>query len=182
MQRLSIWAVLATSIVTTSCFFPNESGFFDGSTPHMELEPPSFTFPRADPGQVVERVVTVLNVGSGILEIKRVALEASAAFQWWLVESDGTRHAGALNDGAVEIQPGDDAQITIGYTSSGNLDEGVLLLETNLGGEGELEVPIVVVELRPEINVAPRVIDFGSVPPGEAATESVTVSNVGPDR
>lgn len=163
------------------CAVPNavrDGGIRPSLTPHPEVMPDALVFPALPAGESVERVVTLRNLGEGCLKVAEVRLVTHPAFEWTLVEGDGTRHAQELVAPPIEFGAGGQVEITVRYTSTGGDDSGgELLVETN--SASSLRVPVVVSNVGPQTNVSPRVLDFGRVSAETPRTEHVTVANVG---
>lgn len=160
------------------------------STGELQVVPEAFRFGKLAIGEDADRVVQLENVGSGTAIIANVRFEVDNGDEefelYWKDASDGDEFVGVTRTGddqfpyPIRIASGDSYYLVLNYTAVREVPVGgTIILETNLPDSPEVEIPVVLAEGSPEINVAPRIHDFDRVPAGEVGETTVQISNVG---
>ena len=187
-STLAVHLVLAMVFAAVGC----DDGIKGVDTPAIEVDPPNFQFPKLAAGDSADRTVTITNSGSGDLKIANIQWDFDTTeFQLFFIrDSDGMQYQAITKDGVDQlaangqyplvIEPQQTLELVMNYAPrDNNVDVGSITLETNVGADPTVEIPVVISGVAAEINVSPRVIDYDRVPAGEERDEVVTVSNVG---
>ncbi len=133
----------------------------------IEVDPTRINFGVLESGEESSQVVTVTNIGSVTLTIEGLRLDGSTAFT---VTSDRMLDT---------LSPGEFTQFTVNYEATGAVDEGSVTVVSNDSVSPEVPVELLGGLTDPLLVWSPDPLDFGAVPVGELATETVTVSNGG---
>lgn len=167
-MRSTYWLGLAGSLV--ACSSENSLNTVKTGTDvegGIEVDPTYINFGVLDPGAESSEVVKITNVGSATLTIDGLDLSGSSAFT---VTSDHMLDS---------LEPEDYTQFTVTYTASGVVDEGTVTVKSNDTIDPEVPVELTGGLTDPELYWTPDPLDFGALPVGDSATESVTMQNVG---
>lgn len=160
------------------------------STGQLQLTPDSFRFGKLAIGDDADRVVQLENVGSGVVIIANIRFEVDNGdeeFELYYKNSPDELETVGINRQGVDdfrypirIDGGDSFYLVLNYRAAREVPVGgTIVLETNLPDTPEVEIPVVLSEGAPEINVAPLIHDFERVPAGEVGETTIRVSNVG---
>lgn len=184
---VNLLLALATCLAALGC----DDGPGTITTGQIQLVPQEgFLFPKLAIGQDDDRTVEVRNVGEGPIIIANIRFEVDNGDEefelYWRDSADGEEYVGVNRSGAdnfaypIRIAGGDTFYLVLNYSAVREVPVGgTIVLETNQVDQPEVQIPVVLSPGAPEINVAPRVVDFDRVPAGEVAETTIQVSNVG---
>ncbi len=144
----------------------------DGSheaVPDIDVTPVEIDFGLVDVGLTATDAVMVSNVGTGDLSVDAPALTGAVEFGISAAQFPTTIAAGASELILVSYTPADLTADT-GQIAIGSDDPDEPLIHVDLLGAAFPE---------PDIDVVPTLLQFGMVQPGNTATLTSTVSNVG---
>lgn len=131
------------------------------------VDPTSINFGVLEAGVEGSAVVTITNIGSVTLTLEELRLEGATAFT---VTSERMLDT---------LAPEEFTQFTVNYEATGAVDEGVVTVVSNDSVAPEVPVTLLGGLTDPLLVWSPDPLDFGAVPVGELATETVTISNGG---
>ena len=170
----SVLLVTAAAAVGLSCADRDGkdggSGISSGTSVEVGVYPNPVTFPAVFVGTEETRVVTIGNIGlAGTLVIESVTLEAA------------TDELTVTGPAVLSLEAGESTTVTVFYRPLDEInDSGKLLIQTNatIGGvKGLVTVPITLLVQSGELEAIPKTLDFGAVPSGTTAVETVTFTN-----
>ena len=131
------------------------------------VDPTAINFGDLDDGDEASAVVTITNAGTATLLIDGLTLEGATAF---------TITSERMLD---ELPPDEFTQFTVNYTSTGDIDEGVVHVMSTDPTTPDVPVTLTGGITEPILVWDPDPVDFGAVPVGEIADMDVTMSNAG---
>lgn len=194
----------AGALVAAGCDDGAGDKFKRDGVPDLEANTTKFTFPKlsvAEGGACPEgaicqadRRIRLQNIGTGTLKLAGIKFDGVSSDRmtdlalYWDPSADGdtAQYTGySAAEGwqfpqVVDIQPNEYIELILNYTPSFEGDlRGAVVFETNDPNDRNVRLEIATGESGPEINVTPRTIDFGRVPAGREATETITVMNIG---
>ena len=130
-----------------------------------------WTSVRSQLGSSSTRDVTVSNTGTAALHINNVTI------------SDGQFAITSGDISGTDLAAGASATVTLIFSPSAvGAQSGTMTITSNDPDEGTVNVSLSGTGTeapKPDINVSPLSVDFGSVPLGSSSTRDVTVSNTG---
>lgn len=166
MKRM-IWLALAAGIPACSEGDLNSEDPPGGDEARIHVDRTTIDFGVLEAGEESSAVITIESVGSETLYIYGLDPPEDMAFR---VASDGMQDT---------LVPGDSAWFTVYYVASGGVDMGTVSVHSS-----DPIDPVVPVELVGGLRGAELAwdrdpLDFGVLSVGEAATETVTITNAG---
>ena len=136
----------------------------------LRINPTAVTFGGVSQGKSATATVRVSHVGtSGSLSLRSARLETSSA-----------EITAELPPDAV-LAPGEGIDLIVRYTAADSVGDSarVLIDHDAPGAESPLVIPITTGAVEGVLRLSPDVVDFGTVPTGQSADRTATVTNVG---
>ena len=142
-----------------------------GGEPEIEVFPLTVDFSGVQVGGSADRQVTVRNIGTFVLDVSDITLDAATTADYAIAPSLPY---------AATIAPGEEILLTVTYSPDGQgTDEGGLHVFSDDADEPEVIVTFSGEAVPPDIDVTPLTVDFGRVPLHTTARRTVEIRNIG---
>ncbi|MCB9528327.1 MAG: hypothetical protein H6703_00285 [Myxococcales bacterium] len=185
MWRPLLLAVACAGLVAgTGCDDPIR----DASFSTLRLTPEQLIFPRMAAGTSQDRSFMVENLGESPLKLAGVTTDLTDEFNlYYTLSGTGDDRQRVGREGGqdyfprvITVPPGERLVVVVNYNASNAVaPRGRISMEANDPDNPVVEVPVTVLAGGPELDVTPRVIDFGRVPAGSVGRETVRATNIG---
>lgn len=137
------------------------------AAPGIDVQPKQIDFGFVPSGTKETKDVTISNKGGALLKITKISMED---------KSSGAFLVPRLTD--VEVKPGESRKLPVTFApSTGSKHQGVIIIESNDATQPKVLVRLFGQVSAPNIEVTPKVLDFGTAP--VAKTLAFTVANSG---
>lgn len=160
----------------------------DAAFSSLRLTPDEVIFPRRAAGSSEDRTFIIENIGDGSLKLAGITANLTGEFNlYYTVSGQGDdRQRVGLQDGAnlfprvLTVPPGERLVMIVNYNASGEVTPlGSIVMEANDPDHPVVEVAVKVIEGGSELDISPGLINFGRVPAGTSASDTIQVTNVG---
>ncbi len=137
------------------------------AVPSIAVNPKSLDFGFVDAGKMVKKSFNVSNIGGADLEIKEIVFKRG---------SSGAFSIPTINN--ILIKPGQTKKVPVEYRPSPKApDQGTIEIKSNDPMRPVINFPVIGRIAAPDINVAPKKLNFGKVPIKKRL--GITISNTG---
>lgn len=147
-----------------------EIGKFDPTftgEPMIEVTPEVLDFGEVASGGQAIQSFTVTNIGDVNLEVDPIELQGSGSFTLVTGTDPHT------------VQPEGSFTVDVAYTPTSDMDSGYAVVKSNDPGSPQVLVDLLGVQVNPQLEMSPMIVDFGNVELNGSETLFVTLSNVG---
>jgi hypothetical protein len=158
--------VLLLPLLACSDYEINKKTDGDGLRPSIEVSPRTVDFGLLPAGSTETAVVTVTNVGEGTLVLGDIRVPASGGFSVSLPE-------------VTRLNYDESTELIVSLTPQAPEIQGDLIIENNDPAEPSALVELLGGGLYPVLTFDPNPVNFGTVPVGQAADETVELVNTG---